>query len=349
MKKPANGNSPSNPVRLAAMFALVCLTAGGIPALAQEPSQQETIRIETNLVSIPVIVSDQQGRYVPDLQKQDFTIYQDRIRQQTAFFATSEEPLSVALLLDTSRSTQDILGDIRKAGSTFLKQLRPQDKAMVVSFDYQVHVLCGLTSDRKTIENSVKNAKLGDFVGTTLRDAIRQVIETHFRAVNGRKAIVLLTDGKDHGSRTSVRDLLEAVEESDTMIYPIYYVTGPRLRQPRVEPFPRPFPRRGGWGRRFPMPPPQRFPRPPRPAPNPRINERAEEFLGQLAEFSAGRLYFSQIGDLKKTFESITDELRHQYRLGFYPENARSGESHQLRIEVSRPGLVVRARRRFKL
>ena len=336
--------------RVLSAICLMLIFGGPAKIAAQDSSkQQEAIRIETNLVSVPVIVSDQQGRYVAGLKREDFTIYQDRIRQQIAFFATSEEPLNVALLLDTSQSTRQILGEIKKTAAKFLKQLRPQDKAMVVTFDYDVHILCPLTSDQKIVEKAVKKAEIGDYVGTTLRDAIIRVTTGHLRGITGRKAIILLTDGKDHRSQTTMRELLGSIEESDTMIYPIYYTTGPAAGRMRPGRMPMPFPRRGPFGRRFPMPQPQRFPRPQRPEINQRANEKAEEFLQSLADNSAGRFYRSDAGDLKKTFELITDELRYQYRIGFYPESAQPGESHQLKVEVARPGLVVRARRTYRM
>lgn len=112
-----------------------------------------------------------------------FKLYQDRAEQPIAYFDAAEEPLNVALLIDTSKSTQPVLDDIKSAGVKFLKELRPQDRAMVVSADYDVHVLSQLTSDRKALEKAVKSAKTGEEVGTVLRDAVVEVIGRRFKRV----------------------------------------------------------------------------------------------------------------------------------------------------------------------
>jgi VWFA-related protein len=324
-------------------------------------TQQETdapIKLGSTLVSVPVIVSDRNGRYVAGLRAQDFTLYKDGAKQEIAFFATEEEPLNIALLLDTSRSTESVLDEIKDRAKDFLKQLKAQDRAMIVTFDYDVHVLTRLTSDRKALEQAIKNAAIGEYVGTTLRDAVFEVFDKHFKQVSGRKAIILLTDGKDHGSDVTTDELLEAAEESDTMIYSIFYTTNLPNFRPRDG---RPFPRGGPGGfppmgrrRRFPLmsessQPFQQFPdRNERRRRREQQNERAEEFLEELSNVSAGRLYRSDIGDLKKNFALIADELRHQYRLGFYPDGERQpGSLHKLRVEVAMQDAVVRSRRSY--
>jgi VWFA-related protein len=324
---------------------------------AQTKEEQDApIKLGSTLVSVPVIVSDRNGRYLAGLKSADFTLYKDGARQEIAFFATEEEPLNVALLLDTSRSTQGVLDEIKDRAKDFLKQLKPQDRAMVVTFDYDVHVLSGLTSDRKALEQAIKKAEIGEYLGTTLRDAVAEVFDHHFKQVTGRKAIVMLTDGKDHGSNISTDELMDAAEESDTMIYSIFYSTNmPMMRDARPNPrdnpggFP-PFGRR----RRFPMLAEpstqyQRFPeRRERRRRREQQNERAEEFLEELANASAGRVYRGEVGDLKKNFALIADELRHQYRLGFYPDgDKKEGTLHKLRVEVGKPEAVVRARRSY--
>lgn len=316
---------------------------------AQEP--ETTIKIESTLVSVPVSVSDRNGRYIAGLKQADFTLYKDSAKQQIAFFSTEEEPLNVALLLDTSQSTRPVLDKIRDRAKDFLKQLRPQDKAMVVTFDYDVHMLCPLTANRKDLEKAIKHAEVGEYVGTTLRDALYTVFTQSFKTIQGRKAIILLTDGKDHGSQIAVEDLFDTAEESDTMVYSILFTTKmPNFQQrsprrDRLGPFP--FPRRN---RRFPsMPDTSQFPdREQRRQRREHINQQAVDFLEELSNLSAGRFYRSEVDDLKKQFELIAEELRHQYRLGFYPEGERrAGTSHKLRVEVTSPDTVVRARRSY--
>lgn len=330
------------------------------PAESAKQEQDEPIKLGSTLVSIPFIVSDRNGRYVSGLKTEDFALYKDGVRQPIAFFTAEEEPIQVALLLDTSKSTGDVLDEIKERAKKFLKQLRPQDRAMVVSFDYQVHLLSGLTADRKVLERAIQNAEIGEFLGTTLHDAVYEVEEHHFKKITGRKAIILLSDGKDHGSRVSADELLEASAESDAMIYSIFYVTKAPVFNPSQQPFPRR--RREGMEppvnrgrRRFPQlnqgfasPEPQFRDRAQRRQRMERQNQMAEEFLEELAEVSAGRFYRGEVGDLEKNFALIADELRHQYRIGFYPDGEkREGTTHKLRVEVSRPELVVRARRSY--
>jgi Ca-activated chloride channel homolog len=326
---------------------VVLLVIASSIALAQQDQSDAPIKVQTTLVSVPVIVSDRNGRYLSGLKLEEFKLYQDRIEQRIAIFDAAEEPLNIALLLDTSRSTSDVLDDIKKHAGHFLKELRPQDRAMVVSFDYDVHLLCALTSDRKALERAIKDARIGERLGTTLRDAVAQVIERQFKRVDGRKAIILLTDGKDHGSGISEKDLFDEATESGAMIYSVYFETDFK-RQGRNDRMP--FPRRRGWGRRNPFPPNNR-PRGDGPR-GQRVeirNEEAEAFLTQLSEVSAGRFYSSKLSDLKKTFNLIAEELRHQYRLGFYPDVSKAdGQRHMLRVEVSAPDAVVRARRSYQ-
>lgn len=329
------------------VFLLIASCVTPLTASVQKSQSDAPIKVQTTLVSVPVIVSDRQGRYISGLKLEDFKLYQDRIEQPISFFDSAEEPLNVALLLDTSRSTFDVLGDIKKDAANFLKELRPQDRGMVVSFDYQVHVLSSLTSNRKTLERAVANARTPELFGTTLYDAVDEVIRRHFKGVEGRKAIILLTDGKDAGSQVFEEDLLDEAAESGAMIYSVFFETR-FARAGRADRFPRR--RRGRFGRgdRF---PPDDWPSP-RERRRQRVdmkNENAEAFLTKLAEVSAGRFYSSEVSDLKGTFKLIAEELRHQYRLGFYPDNAKAdGKRHALKVEVRAADAVVRARRSYQ-
>lgn len=328
--------------RAALSACVVMLTLVG-RAAAQQASEQEAVKLKATLVSVPVIVSDRDGRYLSGLRAEDFTLYTDHAKQPIAVFEATEEPLNVALLLDTSKSTRDVLGDIKDAALNFTKHLRPQDRAMVVSFDYDVHVLSRLTADHRALERAIHSAEIGDYPGTVLRDAVMKTANDSLRHVEGRKAIVLLTDGKDHDSTADETESLDAAQESGAMIYTVFYRTGfaPRFADRQ----------RGGWRRGgvFGGGMPRRGPR------QERRRERAEEkneeaadYLTQLADASAGRFYRSDVTDLKKTFDLIADELRHQYRLGFYASGEQAdGATHRLAVRVSRADAVVRARRTY--
>lgn len=329
-------------------FALsfgLALLVGSWCARAQGPPTDETIKVETRLVSIPTIVSDRNGRYVPNLMQRDFSVFQDGVPQQIEFFASTEEPINVALLIDTSHSTRPVLGDIKDSAKAFIKLLKPQDKAMVVAFDYDTHVLSGLTSDHEQLRKVIKDIEIPEYFGTTLRDAVWRTINGAFRGLNGRKAIIVLTDGKDAGSRIRQNDLLYRLQETDTLIYTVMFKTGER--QPNF------FPRmsdRDIWIGRFPRP---RFPDRRQRQRQERAkvqNAVAEEFLNELSDVTAGRHYSSENGKLKKTFEMIVEELRYQYRLGFYPPEANDKMAlHTLKVKVARPEAVVRARGSYRI
>ena len=333
-------------LRIALAFLALLVCANYAPSSAQDGQADAPIKVQTTLVNVPVIVSDRQGRYLSGLKVGDFKLYHDRAEQPISYFDAAEEPLNVALLIDTSKSTQPVLDDIKSAGVKFLKELRPQDRAMIVSVDYDFHVLSQLTSDRKTLEKAVKSARTGEEIGTVLRDAVAAVIGQSFKRVDGRKAIILLSDGKDAGSDITEQALLDEAAESGAMIYTVFFETG-FLRRGWIDATT--FPRRRVWVG------PNRFP-PQRPRQNERRrqrvetrNEQAISFLERLADVSAGRYYSSDVADLKKTFNLIAEELRHQYRLGFYPENSKiDGNRHTLRVEVNAHDAIVRARRSYQ-
>lgn len=338
-------------LRPAFLIFLTLVVSAGF-ASAQDPNVNETIRVDTRLVSIPVIVSDHNGRYVPNLNQTDFTVLEDGSPQKIEFFAATEEPLTIALLIDTSQSTRPVLGDIKDSAKSFLKLLTPKDRAMIVSFDYDIHTLSPLTSDQDQLKKAVKSAEIPDgLFGTMLRDAAYQTVNRTFAGITGRKAIIILTDGKDAGSRMTSRELLYSLQESDTLIYTIMFKTDDRIRQQQIF-------RQGRngdiFGGRFPgggFPPMQRRrDNPQREERMRRVNEEAAAFLQKLSEITAGRFYSSKDGKLKNTFASIVEELRFQYRLGFYPpEETNERTLHELKVKVAKPDTVVRSRNSYRI
>jgi VWFA-related protein len=265
-----------------------------------------------------------------------FTISQDGVNQKIDFFAAIEEPLNVGLLIDTSQSTRGVLDEIKDAATNFVKLLRLNDKATIVSFDYATHVLSPLTSDAGQLRRAINRADVPEYFGTTLRDAVAETIKKQFAGVTGRKAVILLTDGKDAGSRISADEIIVSLQESDVIVYTVFFKTDLRQIRPGFGN------RRGGvFGERFPRRRRERAEQ---------QNERAEEFLQELSEVTAGRFYESESSKLKETFGLIVEELRHQYRLGFYPPEEKSGEGvHTLRVQVSRPNVAVRARSNYRV
>ena len=344
----------------ALLLLLLFLTAS--LCLAQKPSTpspdpQETIKVDTNLVSVPVLITDRSGKYVGGLNQSNFTLFQDGRQVRIEFFATEEEPLKVAILLDSSMSTIPILGDIKHAARDFVKRLGKADVATVVSFDHEVKSIASLTSDHKALEKAIDSIKSANSTGTVMREAVNSIIAGQFKNLKGRKAIIVLTDGQDRGSGISEDDLLDISAESDTVIYPIFFFNVPPVLA-RTAPAPRigrmGIPGRGGMmGPRFPRPDRERQQEARRQQRRNRMERRfgnVIEYLQELAGASGGRFYRAESTDLKKAFGDIAEELRHQYRLGFYPpEEKERGTLHQLNVRLDRIDLVVRSRRQYAL
>src|SRR4051794_28098394 len=144
------------------------------PTGPEEVDAGDVIRVSTTLVTIPVSVMDRDGRYVPNLQKEEFRIWEDGVEQDVAFFQSVDKPFSVVLMLDTSPSTEFRLEDIQDAAITFVNQLRRDDKVMVVSFNDDIKMLSEFTSDREKLERAIRYANTDD--GTRLYDAVDMVI-----------------------------------------------------------------------------------------------------------------------------------------------------------------------------
>src|SRR5262245_28593289 len=160
----------------------------------EEVGEGDVVRIDTILVTVPVSVLDRQGRFVPDLRREDFRVFENGIEQRIAYFEPTEKPFTVALLLDTSGSTRFQLWQIKEAAIAFAKQLRPQDRVLVVTFNEQVLLLTEATNDLNVVSAVIEqNANSGD--STRLYDAVSLVINERLNKIRGRKAIVLFTDG----------------------------------------------------------------------------------------------------------------------------------------------------------
>jgi Ca-activated chloride channel homolog len=151
---------------------LLCLLM--LPLFAQE-KPDEVIRVNTALVNIPVIVSDRQNRYIPGLSASQFKVFQDGIEQKIEVFNNEEAPMNIVLALDTSRSTEIVLGKIKKAAREFVKILDAGDRAMVVSIDNNFEVLSEMTSDKKVLDRAIKDAQIGERVGTVIYDGLHEV------------------------------------------------------------------------------------------------------------------------------------------------------------------------------
>ena len=199
-------------------------SADQAPTGPEEVDAGDIIRVNTTLVTIPVSVMDRDGRYVPNLRKEDFRLWEDGVEQEVAFFSSVDKPFSVVLMLDTSPSTQFRLEDIQDAAISFVNQLRADDRVMVVSFNDDIKMLSDFTTDRSRLDRAIRRAHTDD--GTRLYDAVDTVINRELNRIPGRKAIVLFTDGVDTTSRqASFESNLTDAQELDALIYPVQYDT----------------------------------------------------------------------------------------------------------------------------
>ncbi len=319
------------------------------PTGPEEVDAGDVIRVNTTLVTIPVSVMDRDGRYVPDLQKEEFRIWEDGVEQEVAFFQSVDKPFSVVLMLDTSPSTQFRLEDIQDAAITFVNQLRADDKVMVVSFNDDIKILSEFTTDRNKLQKAINRARTDD--GTRLYDAVDMVINQQLSRVSGRKAIVLFTDGVDTTSRRAdyQTNLVDA-QELDALIYPVQYDTSQDMNSGNI-PIGRPIDiwgtilggifggggggmRRGGGGY-------------PRGRGTGRGDyEFADQYLRELANSTGGREYRADsLQNMSYAFANVAEELRRQYSIGYYPKRPpQAGQRRQIKVRARQPNLAVRAR-----
>ena len=296
-------------------------------------SDSDVVKVETDLVTIPVSVFDRNGLYIPGLLAKDFKIFEDGKEQQIVYFGTSDKPFTVVLLIDTSPSTSYKIEEIRAAAKSFVDQLKPQDNVMVISFDQGVHVHGEMTNDRQAIYRAIDKANFGN--GTSLYDAVDVALRNQLAKIDGRKAIVLFTDGVDTTSRKTYDMTLDEAEESESLIFPIYYNTffdsqgGGTLGSINGGMIPSIHNNSGMRGT------------------GSEDYALGRKYLEDLAAYTGGRVFRpeSTPGGLTAAFEGIAEELRRQYNIGYIPQNeGKIGQRKQIKVRVSRPNLIVRNR-----
>lgn len=309
----------------------------------QEPQRPDTIKVNTALVTVPVVVTDRYGRFVTGLSQNDFRLHENGEPQQIASFSSTEAPFNVAILIDTSHSTKNKLGAIRKAALNFVKQLQPNDRVLIVTFDEKVTVLGDFTSDRREIERAIRSVRSSYL--TSLYDAIHITITEKLAPINGRKAIVALTDGEDTGSRKATYEsTLELIASAGVSGYTIQYDTRNDGGSP-MTPFSLPRMSSNYLFSRLVQDPAQSRNRPAR--------DRyviASEYMRAVAAKS-GALYLraESIESSSYAFALIANELRHQYTLSYYPTNdKRDGGFRTIGVSVKGGDFSVRARQGYR-
>jgi Mg-chelatase subunit ChlD len=193
------------------------------PTPPSEPQDIDTVKTDTDLVTVPVIATDLNGTYIPDLQQQDFTISEDGVKQEIAFFGTVSAPFNVVLMLDTSSSTREKLRGIQQAASAFVDELQPADRVKVMSFDDEIKDHNDFTSDRNLLRKAILSTRPGE--GTKFYDAVEWALNS-IRKIKGRKALVVFTDGVDwHSDRATYDGTLRWIDEEGVIVYPIRFDT----------------------------------------------------------------------------------------------------------------------------
>ena len=302
-----------------------------------ETVEGDTLTVNTALVTVPVTVMDRGGKYVPNLTRRDFHLFENGVEQRIAYFATVDQPFTVVLLIDTSGSTHFKIEEMQNAAISFVNQLKDQDRVMVMSFDDSIRTLCEPTSDRDILIQAIRRTRTGG--GTRLYDAVDTVIRQKLKSVSGRKAVVLFTDGVDTTSgHATYESTIREVQESDAAVYSVAYDTSRDVMGP------------GGGGVRLPGGVIFGIPGsgggfPGGPGSSPGDYRRANQYLHEITLESGGQYYRGDtIVGLSAAFSELADELRRQYSIGYYPPEGQAGQRRDIKVRVNQTGLVVKAR-----
>jgi VWFA-related protein len=277
-------------------------------AHSQDPAvDDETINVDTLLLNVPVIVGNRDGSYIGGLKKENFYIVENGVKRPVDFFADDSAPLNVAIMIDTSGSTTFVMDEIKEAANDFIKVLRPEDKALIASFDTRTTIWSDFTSDQKQLNKAI--SKINSMGDSILYDGMYLIMKKYFAPLKGRKAIIVLTDGMVGGRGVSEPILLQALSESDIIVYPLMFV-----------------PEFSGGARSI-------------------LPEKAKQFqeltkkqgagrMNQLSLISGGKTVDSAETNLKVAFQQIADELKKQYVIGFYPTNEKGEKTFKVGLQL---------------
>ena len=320
------------------------------------PGQQPpTMSVDVRVVNVFATVRDKHGVVVPNLTKDDFTLEEDGRPQTIRYFTRETDlPLTLGLLVDTSMSQRRVLDQERSASYTFLDQvLRPnKDMAFVIHFDREVELLQDLTSSRQKLQAALELLQTPQFTrnvgsnspasspgshhrggGTLLYDAVYLASNEVMKKQQGRKALIILTDGVDHGSKETLEEAIETAQRADTLVYCILFADkegyGGGFGGPHM----------GGMGGRG------------HPRPSEESHPDGRKVLEQMSKSTGGRFFeVSKKEPIDKIYAAIDEELRNQYSLGYTPDKADSTVGyHTLHLAVKQKDMTVQTRAGFYL
>ena len=290
-----------------------CVLVSGVLVTGQEKPQ--VFRAGVEMVSLNVTVTDSTGRYVTDLDQNDFNVFEDGARQELSFFNKTNLPIALSLLIDSSASMEQRMENAQEAAIGFARKIRSQDMAQVVDFDSRVEIKMGFTNKVDELEAAIRTTSAGG--STALHNAVyislKELAKIKAKSAEDvrRRAIVVLSDGEDTSSLVSFEEVLELAKRSETAIYTIGL-------QPRETTALKGF-------------------------------REAEFVLRQLAQETGGRAFFArQIEELKDVYGQIADELSSQYSMGYASKNPRrDGAFRRIVVQVARPNLTARTKRGY--
>jgi len=286
-----------------ALLALALAVVAAVSVLAQ----QATFRAGAQVVFLPTMVTEADGRLVPDLQKDDFTVLDNGKPQELAVFESSTQPFTAVVALDFSGSMTNSLDLLKDAAEQFLLRLLPQDKAQVGSFADRVTFSGKFTSDRDDLIGALHDLDFGN--ATRLWDAVDESINLLDGAEN-RKVVVVFTDGDDTASRNGFGRVMDKARQNDVMVYAIglesVFFNGARMER-----------------------------------------SRPDRSLKKIADETGGGYFeLKKTDQLAPTFTRVAQELHSLYTLGFSP-SVMDGKEHKLEVRLKKAGMTARARRSY--
>lgn len=286
------------------------------------------LKVTTEVVNVYAVVKDKKGRLIPNLNREDFELMEDKAPQEIRYFSReTETPLTLGLMVDTSPSQERVLGVEKEEAKVFIREvLRPKDLVFVLHFDLEVELLQDFTNDQRLISRAVDETVIngggrgvtpGTFPGpniggTHLYDAIYLASKELMKNEVGRKVLILLSDGEDQGSKEKLNDAIEAAQKADVIIYSVVIIDRAFY----------------GFGR---------------------LGFSGDSVLKKLSDETGGRVIeVSRVRDTAAAFKEIADELRTQYLLGYAPASFRhDGAYHKIRLRVRNGDFKIQARRGY--
>jgi len=330
------------PRSLTALALVACAAA----TLAAQNQEGFSFRSGVELINVTTTVTDGDGRFVSGLRKEDFTLYEDGVRQEVSQFSNERVPVSLGIVLDTSGSmTPDKMSSARSAIDRFVYDLLGKDDELFfMEFANRPDLVQDWTTDRRAISRAV--ARVSPAGGTAMYDAVADAVPLANAGQHPKKALLIISDGNDTNSSVGVGELRQLIRESEVLVYALgvdgtatTFRSGPTIQIPMPIPLPIPGRRRPGGG----FPPiiggtTQR-------AAAERVNPDA---LRQITDDTGGRTEIVRgFGDLDNATARIADELSKQYYLGYVSTGKKDGRWHAIRVDVKDRGLSVRARRGY--